>query len=98
MNKLVAAMICGVMAHVVSADSPVQNLEGPVFGSRVGTYPLHDLDKVQLCRENASQRCKDAPFRVTLYQTHFGALENSSAEDHLAPFKPVGTVPADLKR
>ena len=84
-NELVAAMTFGVMAHVVLADLPMQNLEGPVFGSQVGSYPLHDLDKVQSCRENASRCCLDAPFRVTLYQTQCEALEISNAEDRIAP-------------
>ena len=70
----------------------------PVFGSQVGTYPFHDLDKVQLCRENASQCCEGAPFRVTLYQTQCGALESSNAEDHMAPCNPVGIVPAKIQR
>ena len=97
MNKL-TALTFGVMAHVVSANLPAKNLEGPVFGSKLGTYPLQSLDNVQYCREYARACRPDAPFQVTLYQSHFGALENSSAEDQTAPFNSVGTVPSPVKR
>ena len=97
-NQMLAAITLGVVAHVASAGSAIPNLEGPVFGKRVGTYPLHELGHIQFNRENASLESKEAPLRVTLYRPPCGAVEHSNAEDHSAPFDSVGTVPSAVKR
>ena len=97
-HLMLAAMPLGVIAHVALAGSTIPNLEGPVFGKRVGTYPLHELGKIQFNRENAIRESKGAPFRLSLYRPPCGAVEHSNAEDHSAPFESVGTEPSAVKR
>ena len=72
MNKLVhgkalAAMAfsatIGYMAQVVSAGIPYKDLEGPVFGTRVGIYPMETLEsKLQLSANGSAPQCEDAKY------------------------------------
>ena len=55
MNKLVSGaklcamlaltLLCGYVGQIVSADSKIRNLEGPVFGKQIGVYQSESMDK-----------------------------------------------------
>ena len=99
-----AAMIpsatIGFAAHVVSAGSPYKDLEGPVFGTRVGIYSLGALDhRIQGTGNVTDPDLEDAPFRVVLYRLHHGVVESSNADDHpTADQSMVTTVPHSCKQ
>jgi hypothetical protein len=90
----------GFAAHVVSAGSPYKNLEGPVFGTRVGIYFLGALDhRIQGTGNVTDPDLEDAPFRVVLYRLHHGIVEASNADDNpTADHSMVTTVPHCLKQ
>ena len=98
-NMIPSATI-GFAAHVVSAGSPYKDLEGPVFGTRVGIYSLGALDhRIQGTGNVTDPDLEDAPFRVVLYRLHHGIVESSNADDHpTADQSMVTTVPHCLKQ
>ena len=89
-GALLAAMIpsatIGFAAHAVSAGSPYKDLDGPVFGTRVGIYSLGALDhRIQGTGNVTDPDLEDAPFRVVvLYRLHHGVVESSNADDTAA--------------
>ena len=91
MNKLVhgsslAAMAfsvtIGFMGHLVSAGSVYQDLEGPVFGTRVGIYHLGSMDEKIHIQKAAATPCPKDKYKLILYKLPCGALEHSQTDDH----------------
>jgi len=92
----------GYMAQVVSAGIAYTDLEGPVFGTRVGIYHLSSLsDRIQVSAhvDNATLTPKDFGYRVVLYKLPHGSVEHSTEDDcpNASTIGMVATVPHRVK-
>ena len=107
---LALSLTIGYVGQVISNGSSYTNLEGPVFGTRVGVYHVDSLDeKLDLMQtaHPASDFRPDGPehhsisdYKVVLYKLPNGSVEHSTADDFpLDPrFEMVCTLPGAVRK
>ena len=103
---LAFTLTIGYMAQIVTAGLAYPDLEGPVFGTRVGIYHVDSLSSPVPVRESSAsvrQQNDTEPgasgFRIVLYKLPHGAVEESNVDDNPSDptFGVVSTVPAGVK-
>ena len=94
---LAFSLTIGYVAHVVTTGSTYKDLEGPVFGTRVGIYHTEDLHKpwyqVQQDGPIDANIIPNSKYRLILYQLPAGAVEHSETDDN----EGIPTVPRPIK-
>ena len=82
---MATALTIGFIGHFMAADASI-NLEGPVFGTRIGVVPVESMQD-ELDPSNNLLRFGDTPqscmsdYQLVLYKLPEGAVEHSTADD-----------------
>jgi len=103
--RMALSLTIGFVGQFVTANSAYTNLEGPVFGTKVGIYPVEsEFDKLDpsnnLLRHGETPQSCMADYQLVLYKLPEGAVEHSNADDFPLDdqYEMVSTVPGSVKK
>ena len=98
MATLAITFTIGFVAQVISTGSVYKNLEGPIFGTRVGIYHMETLDSKPIPAKSSTK--DQHGYRMIVYRLPSGAIEHSQSDDFPSntSHDMVVTLPASVKR
>ena len=101
--SFVSVPVSGFIGHLVSSDAKAHSFEGPVFGSKAGSYEGNNLGKPfwksGTCPETGmDSECQNEHYKITLYELPVGAELGSFEEDSSWAATVPSAVNKELKQ